>query len=280
MKTFPIRLRWIAFILLVCTAIPAAAQTPKGEIKGNALQHGAESLRAAVAGASVALPASVTGGTIFAGKWSVQPAATNGKVPVVIFLHGSSGLGLKAIGEWQMWLAERGIASVAPDSFALPDRVTYSSPVGKDFYEKLHSLRFSEIAPTLAALREKPWADMSKLVLAGASEGAVPVARYGGNEFIARMIFSWSCENNYFVEEPKTALVANQPVLNVISSVDPYFSPSNAWLGNVSARGHCAEAFKDSKTVTIVLIPGAPHTLLNLPQARAATRSFLEDVLK
>jgi hypothetical protein len=57
------------------------------------------------------------------------------RVPVVVFLHGSSGLGLKAIGEWQQWLATLGVASIAPDSFALPDRLTYTSPVGKDVYE-------------------------------------------------------------------------------------------------------------------------------------------------
>ena len=31
------------------------------------------------------------------------------RAPVVVFLHGSSGLGLKAIGEWQLWLADLGI---------------------------------------------------------------------------------------------------------------------------------------------------------------------------
>src|SRR5262249_9967115 len=36
-----------------------------------------------------------------------------------------------------------------------------------------------------------------------------------------------------------------------------------AWrpLENSAARGHCAEALKDNKKATIVLIPGAPHTL-------------------
>ena len=31
------------------------------------------------------------------------------------------------------------------DSMVLPDRITYSSPVGKDVYEKIHALRGSEI---------------------------------------------------------------------------------------------------------------------------------------
>ena len=148
-------------------------------------------------------------------------------MPVVLFLHGSSGLGLKAIGEWQQWLAAQGIASVAPDSFALPDHVTYKSPIDKASYERIHALRASEIAPALAAIQPAPWADTSKLVLAGTIEGAVPVARYAGREFAARMLFAWSCEPNHFVTEPRNAFEADKPVRNVISSVDPFFSPTN-----------------------------------------------------
>jgi hypothetical protein len=271
-------LRWIA--LAAVLALPGSAQTPRGEVKGSAWQHTAESLKGLVAEADVALPPAVTGGTVFQGKWKDMPAGSTVKVPVVVFMHGSSGLGLKAIGEWQQWLAGLGVASVAANSFALPDRLTYTSPVGKDVYEKIHALRASEIAPMLAALKDRAWADPKRLVLAGASEGGVPVARYGGPEFAARIIYSWSCENNYYVEEPRTQVVAGQPVLNVMSSSDPYFSPSLPWLGNPAARGSAAEAFKDSKTTTIVLVPGAPHTLLNLPQVRAVTRSFLEDAVK
>ena len=36
-------------------------------------------------------------------------------------------------------------ATVAPDSFALLDRFTYTSPIGKDIYERIHALRTSEI---------------------------------------------------------------------------------------------------------------------------------------
>ena len=71
-------------------------------------------------------------------------------------------------------------------------------------------------------------------MLAGTSEGAVPVARYAGREFAARMLFAWSCEPNYFVTEPRNAFEADKPVLNVISSVDPFFSPTNT--GSVTLR--------------------------------------------
>jgi dienelactone hydrolase len=230
--------------------------------------------------ADVVLPESLTGATVWAGKWKDIPPLRGGKAPVVLFLHGSSGLGLKAIGEWQRWLATLGIASVAPDSFALPGRVTYTSPISKEQYERIHALRLAEVAPALKAITAQPWANMSKLVLAGASEGGVPVARYAGNEFAARMIFAWSCEPNYFVAEPKNALPQDRPVLNLISASDPFFSSANTWLGHAIAKGHCGDALKDNKYSTVTLIPGAPHTLLNVPQARAVTAGFLRDALK
>lgn len=172
------------------------------------------------------------------------------------------------------------MASLAPDSFALPDRVTYKSPVDKAVYEKLLALRLSEIGLAAQALPSAPWADTSRLVLAGTSEGATAVARYTGTEFIGRMIFSWTCELNYFVQAPQTAIPSSQAVLNVVSTVDPYFSSANPWLGNPSAQGHCGAALKEHQRASIVLIPGAPHTLMNLPQARQATQGFLRELLK
>ena len=208
------------------------------------------------------------------------PTTVRERVAVVVFTHGSSGLGLKAIGEWQQWLAEQGIASVAPDSFALPDRLTYKSPISPDIYERIHALRLSEVSLATQALRQAPWADPQRWVLAGTREGAAAVARYQGQEFLGRIVFSWSCENNYFVRGHGTALPDDKPVLNIISSTDPYFSPANSWLGNPTAAGHCAAALRNNKQASIVLIPGAPHTVLNLPATRQPVAAFLRDVLK
>jgi hypothetical protein len=269
-------------VAVAVTSAGAAAQTtpPAGEIKGDAWTHTKESLAASVQQADVCLPAAVTGGAPYVGKFSAIPKVTDRKVPVVLFLHGSSGLGLKAIGEWQQWLCSLGIASVAPDSFALPGHVTYKSPIDKDAYEKIHALRASEIAPALAAIKAAPWADTSRLVLAGTSEGSVPVARYTGTEFAARMLYAWSCETNYFVRQPQNAFEPGKPVLNVISATDPFFSKSNAWLGNPDAQGHCGAALKDNAQASVVLVPGAPHTLLNLPAARDATAGFLDRLMR
>jgi hypothetical protein len=273
--------RWGALLLACATggAWAQAASAPVGSIKGVALQHTAASAQAAIARAALVLPA-VGGGAAYTGPFDAAPREPRARVPVVVFLHGSSGLSLKAIGEWQAWLATLGVASLAPDSFALPDRLTYTSPIDKPTYERLHALRESEIGLALAALKGAAWADDKRLILAGASEGAVAVARYAGPEFAAKMVYSWSCEPNYFVADPRSVFMPGRPVLNVISATDPFFSPSNPWLGNAAAKGHCGDALKDHKTATVVLIPGAPHTLLNLPAARHATQGFLADAMK
>lgn len=148
-----------------------------------------------IADADVALPAKATGDIAYYGKLAQAPHTAKAKVPMVVFLHGSSGLGLKAIGEWQRWLATLGYASIAPDSMVLADRITYTSPVAKDVYEKIHALRASEITLALKALEDLPWVDRERLILSGASEGGPAVARYAGSEFSGRMIFSWNCED-------------------------------------------------------------------------------------
>lgn len=267
-------------VILQASACAWAQAIPKGEVKGAASQHTVDSAVAAIQGAALVLPARATGGAVFAGALRDAPASVSARVPVVVFLHGSSGLGLKAIGEWQQWLAGLGIASLAPDSFALPDRITYQSPVDKAVYEKLLALRGSEVSLAVQALQSAPWADAGRWVLAGTSEGATAVARYTGTEFSGRIIFSWSCEQNYFVASPGTAIPESQPVLNVMSISDPYFSQANPWLGNPEALGHCGPALRNHKQASIVLIPGAPHTLMNLPQARQAAEGFLRQVLK
>lgn len=270
---------WIALPLAL--ALPLAwAQAPAGSTQGSALVHTPASARAVVEQAAVVLPAQVTGGLVFTGRWKDAPTQVRERAPVVVFLHGSSGLGLPAIGEWQQWLARQGIASVAPDSFALPDRLTYKSPVPQDLYEQVHALRLSEISLAVQALAQAPWADPARWVLAGTSEGATAVARYRGTEFAGRIVYSWSCEDNYFVRSHGTALPEDKPVLNIISLTDPYFSPANSWLGNPAALGHCGAALRHHKQASIVLIPGAPHTVLNLPAARHPVAGFLRDVFR
>jgi dienelactone hydrolase len=239
---------------------------------------GAQDLAPQIRNADVALPAGVAGAGVFQGKFEAIPAAASQnarRVALVIFLHGSSGLN-DNIRSFQKWLAEDlGIASIAPDSFAVPGRITYTSPVAKDIYEQVHALREAEIGAALDATAKLPWVDDSKLFLAGTSEGAVSVARWKGREFAGRLIYAWSCENNYHVDQPRNGFGPQDAVLNVISGDDPYFSPKNEWNKGYPIKGHCADALKDDRSAQVVLIPNAPHTLFNLPAARSLTAGFI-----
>ncbi len=269
----------IASFLLTSSAV-AFAQTPVGSVLEGPWVHTAESFKAVTQNAQIALPASATGKDIYTGLLKNAPTTSGAKVPVIVFMHGSSGLSLAAIAQWQLWLAKLGYASIAPDSFALAGRLTYKSPVDSATYERVHSLRMTEIAPTVVALQSQPWADTQRMVLAGTSEGSVPVARHDGQGFVAKIMYAWSCEKNYFVAEPKSSFDLKKPVLNVISSVDPFFTKTNTWIGNDAAQGHCGAALKGNTQASVVLIPDAPHTLLMFPAAQNATAGFLMNTFK
>jgi hypothetical protein len=242
-----------AMAQLAPTAAGPAA--PVGEIKGTALVHTAESARGVMAGAQVALPASVTGGAPYLGPLRGAPAQAKARVPVVVFLHGSSGLGLKAIEEWQRWLATMGVASVAPNSFALPERLTYTSPIGKPVYEQVHALRGSEIDIAVAGLGAAPWADAQRLVLAGTSEGATAVARHAGPPFAGRMIYAWSCEDNYFVAAHGTRIAPHPAGAQRDQRHRPVLLAEQHLARQPRRRGHCVRHWPTNKSATIVLIP-------------------------
>lgn len=239
-------------------------------------EHTPATLKATFEKAYVALQ--LDDGSIYTGSIDQLPAVTH-TLPTVLFMHGSSGIN-PAIREFSEHLAEMGWALIAPDSMQTEDRITYSSPIAREMYEKVHALRYEELQYAVEHLKELPFFG-GCLVLAGTSEGGVSVARFENKsqtQESARLILSWSCENNYHVTEHKTRIPKECPVLNVMSASDPYFSRANSYLDNDNALGHAAQTLKDHKDATIVLLPGAPHTLFNLPQARSLIDAFLNRI--
>ena len=228
--------------------------------------------------ADVVIPAGIPPLARHRTKWgmlSVPGTGTCTRLPVVIFMHGSRGLNNET-RDFQDWLASEGIASVAPNSFARPHKVTYQSPAPKDIYEKAHIQRAEELALALDAVAAAPWVDCTRIFTAGSSEGAVAVARHASDKLAGRILFSWSCEDNYFVDGHKTAVRDGEPVLNVISLADPYFSPGSPFSDGSAIIGHGGNAFSNNPAAQIVLVPGAPHTLYHLPKIRSLVAGFLK----
>jgi dienelactone hydrolase len=269
------RLGWIAALVL---AIAPAAQAQS--TAGSVLEPSARNLDLTWENASVALPPSLAGGAVWQGKLAgMKPPSGTGRSPAVILMHGSSG-NAAFIKDYQKWLAESlNLASIAPDSLAIPDRLTYTSPIDKPTYERVHALRLAELANALSQASLLPWIDPRRIIVIGTSEGAVPVARLSDDRPMGRVIYAWSCERNYFVEEPRTAIPKETPVLAVIAVKDPYFSPENAWNKDVKVAGSCSAALKDHSAATVVTISTDKHTIMNFAEVQDLTRSFLTRLL-
>jgi dienelactone hydrolase len=262
--------------LLLATAVLAADKP--GETKGTELEPSPDNLALTWAKANLVLPATLLGGRRWEGHAEDAPDAI-GIAPLVILMHGSSGVA-PAVKEFQVWLAdELGVASVAPDSLAIPDRLTYTSPVDVATYERVHALRLAELENAMKAARDWSWVDRFRVVLAGTSEGAVAVGRYAGKDAATRLIYSWSCEDNYFVTAPRLGIGPKEPVLNAISARDPYFSAANPWNKDRAVTGSCAAALKDNPKAEVLVIDTDVHTILNRPEVRDRTAAFLRGVL-
>lgn len=247
-----------------------------GKIMGSVSSHTPGTLKAVFEKAYVAL--TLSDGSLFEGTPDQLNKQSCPKT-VVLFIHGSSGIN-PATRTFGNHLAQLGFAFVAPDSMQVKDRITYSSPVAREVYEQVHSMRYEELSYAVSHLHELPFFN-GKFVIAGTSEGAVSVARFvneSENKEAGRMIFSWSCENNYHVVEHRTQIPADCPVLNIMSAEDPYFSQKNSYLDNPEALGYAARALKDHQDATIVLLPQAPHTLFNLPRATGIIDAFIKRV--
>ena len=227
--------------------------------------------------AEIAVP--ISGGVWQGTLRHLPPTSTAAPLPLLIFLHGSSGLN-PATRAYQAWLAAGlGIASLAPDSFSRPNRPRYQSPAPTAQYEAVHALRLQEIATALAALPLLPWVDGGKLLLAGSSEGGVAAARWRGHEFAGRLIYGWSCEDNYFVEKADNGFDAGCPLLNILSDADPFFGCDSEYNRGRQVDGDSRRALAGMPQAKLVLLPNAPHTLYNLPEARALTADFLRGLL-
>ena len=217
----------------------------------------------------------------FIGHFRDLPAAPGaGKLPTVLYMHGSPGIDTGDMTFLRWLVDDAKVAFLAPDSFKLPGRFTYSSPVDKAVYERIHNLRQSEIKTALPRLNEVPFIDTGRLMLAGWSEGGLAAARWRGTEFKGRLIFSWPCEMNYFSAFPATGVRIDEPVLNVMGGRDSVFAPGNPWNTGYTVKGHCGDAFRFHTAATVVLLPNALHNVFLSPETKWATIAFIADILR
>lgn len=230
-------------------------------------------------GATVAVPFSTVDPTVadVTGEMQeLEPALLSAEraptLPVVVFLHGCSGLH----GGYRVdisFLRDLGYAVVAPDSFSRAFK-----PKSCDWRSKsagshpgVVGFRLAEAAYAVERVRRFPWVDPDRIVLMGQSEGGLTTANYIGDDVAARVILGWTCQIPW---PPLWGVKGEQeiPVLSVVSDGDRWF---DRWF----LRGHCGEDMDGFADARSVVIEGRTHHVLRQEAAREAVATFLARVV-
>lgn len=185
-----------------------------------------------------------------------------GKHPVVLFMHGCGG---PAVPNAFFAL---GAIIVAPNSFAQGQKCNVNDP---NSILALLKSRGQDINYASKLLREAPYIDPDKMILAGFSQGGQISAIYPGNEFKARALIAWTCTH----KNPNfNGVKGSGPLLAVLGTNDEYFK-------KVGISGNCDSVVAGrggpSKSVHI---KGGGHEILDHPEVKKAVSEFLPEVLK
>lgn len=198
------------------------------------------------------------------------------KYPVVVYLHGCTGLG-KGEREFGELLAREGFVFVAPDSMARSYRPLQCDPKtqtgGRNLF--VFDFRMAEIAFALNRLTGQPWVDTGNLFLIGGSEGGVAAALYRGEEFRARVIFQWTCHGSPLVNGIDAPL--DEPILAIVNRGDPWYDAEHT----PAQAGHCGVFFGDRVGSESLLLdrPGI-HDVLGLEEVQTKIAHFLKGFLE
>jgi dienelactone hydrolase len=215
-----------------------------------------------------------------AARLGQRPAGS--KLPVVVYLHGCTGIGNLDL---LRWVAEAGFAVVAPDSFARNWRPLQCDPETRTGGYNLfvYDLRLAEIAYAVDQLWQAPWADRGRMALLGSSEGAVAAALYRGDEFRGRVIAQWTCSGAPHVEG--IAAPAEEPILALVGGEDPWYAANPGLDCGQFLEGRrldCGQFLEGRPLSTAKVIEGAglpDHEVLADPAVQELVAEFLLEVM-
>ncbi len=187
------------------------------------------------------------------GSQSIQKrlefASQRSKLPVVIYLHGCTGI---ENGTFMRDLAAEGYAVIAPNSFARAFRPLQCDPRtttgGRNRY--IYDFRLAELTYALEHLEDEDWVDFKNLFLIGTSEGGVAAALFRGDVFNARVITQWTCTGAPLVEGIWAPL--RTPILSIVRAGDPYYDPANT----TEQTGDCGQFMTGRPTSKSFILDG------------------------
>ena len=168
------------------------------------------------------------------------------KAPAVLFLHGCSGIIRGNVG-YRILLMTEGYAVFEPDTYARPGHSCDTSSI---------ATRLEDAAHALSQIRALPWIDQDRIVLMGLSEGGRTVRAWKEPGFAAHVIISAPAD---------ARAPAGVPVLAIAGDEDDYANPQSY---RENGRAGASKS---------ILIAGAGHDILALPETMIAIKDFLRD---
>jgi dienelactone hydrolase len=191
-------------------------------------------------------------------------------LPVVVYLHGCTGIVDWHDYDWGRTLSNNGYIVVMPNSMAREGRIANCDPVLKrgGLFPKAHEYRQNEIEYAIAQLQTSPWANKDKIFLVGHSEGgtAVAITQHAGTK--ANVILAWTCT---FTFEPTLDGIKSPkdvPILAVAATRDE-------WRVGKPTYGRCVDR-ADGRKVTQVDLKGSTHATTKYPESKPAVLEFLK----
>jgi len=197
------------------------------------------------------------------------------KYPVVIYLHGCTGIENNHDVQWARFLASQNFLVVMPDSMARPNRKSNCDPRqqgGTNVFPQAYSYRQQEIAFAKEQITKSAWWDQKNLFLMGHSEGGIATAQSSHGGFNGLIISGWTCthRNNLSfdgIKSPKEI-----PAI-AVAFVD------DSWRKGKFNEGRCADK-ADGRNLIQIDLQGREHSTYDSRVARDAVVKFLNEYLK
>lgn len=195
--------------------------------------------------------------------------------PVVIFMHGCTGIENHAEMQWGQYLKDLGFVVVIPDSLARRDRHPSCDGATASYFgtHTTHRLRQQEIDYAHERVMNAPWAQKQNIFLMGHSEGGIAAARTKRSDFQGIIISGWTCHSKYQgyagVYSPVSV-----PVLSILWKHDRWFPPGR------HDHGTCESSLAGRQGSKHITLDGVDHNTFPSPQAREEVKKFLMQNLK
>jgi dienelactone hydrolase len=206
---------------------------------------------------------------------SPQNLALDKKYPVVVYLHGCTGITSNHDIQWARFLANQNFLVVMPDSMARPNRKSNCDPRlqgGTNVFPQAYEYRQQEIAYAKEQVHKSTWWDQKNIFLMGHSEGGIATSQSNHGQFNGLVISAWTCthaSNPDFdgIKSPKDI-----PALAVAFLDD-------TWRKGKANEGRCANK-ADGRNLVQVDLAGREHSTYESRIARDAVTKFLGQHLK